>query len=92
MYTTVVVATDGSVTAERAMARAVELTRLACARLHVVTVSRGGRGPVAPGTQPTAASTCPDFQADVALESARPGSARTTSRCSSSDVLIVRTA
>ncbi|MBD0283036.1 MAG: universal stress protein [Thermoleophilaceae bacterium] len=48
MYTTVVVATDGSVTAERAMARAVELTRLASARLHVVTVSRGGRGPVAP--------------------------------------------
>jgi nucleotide-binding universal stress UspA family protein len=70
IYRTVVVGTDGSETAERAVARAVELVRLSGARLHVVTVSGAARAPVAPGTQPAAPSTRADFQADVALDAA----------------------
>jgi nucleotide-binding universal stress UspA family protein len=70
MYKTLVVGIDGSPTAERAMARAIELTRMSGGRLHVITAS--GRGParVAPGTGSAAPSTRPDFQADVALDAA----------------------
>jgi nucleotide-binding universal stress UspA family protein len=53
------VATDGSATAELALARAIELSRLAGAALHVVTVS--DPGPV-PAAQP--------IQGDVALDPA----------------------
>jgi nucleotide-binding universal stress UspA family protein len=70
IYRTVVVGTDGSRTAERAVARAVELVRLARAHLHVITVSDGARPPAAPGTQPAAPSTRADYQADVALDAA----------------------
>ena len=70
MYKTVVVGTDGSPTAERAMARAVELTRTAGGRLHVLTASAPGRSSAAPGTRSAAPSTRADFQADVALEAA----------------------
>jgi nucleotide-binding universal stress UspA family protein len=70
IYSTVVVGTDGSATAEIALARAIELSRLAGATLHVVTVSDPGRRPASPGERRAAASTRPDFQADIALESA----------------------
>jgi nucleotide-binding universal stress UspA family protein len=70
VYKTVVVGIDGSPTAERAMARAIELTRLAGGRLHVITASQRGRAPVAPGTRSADPSARPDFQADVALEAA----------------------
>ena len=52
------------------MARAIELVRLSGARLLVVTVGDAARSPVAPDTQPAAASTGTDFQADVALDAA----------------------
>ncbi len=65
IYRTIVVGTDGSATAEVAMARAIDLARLASATLHVVTVADPGPAPAAP-----APSTRADFPAEVALESA----------------------
>ena len=65
IYSTIVVGTDGSATAEVAMARAIDLARLASATLHVVTVADPGPAPAAP-----APSTRADFPAEVALESA----------------------
>lgn len=65
-----VVGTDGSATAELALARAIELARLEDATLHVVTVSDPGPAPAAPGERREAPSTRPDFQADVALDGA----------------------
>jgi nucleotide-binding universal stress UspA family protein len=70
IYNTVVVGTDGSATAELALGRAIELSRLAGATLHVVTVADPGRSPAAPGERRAAPSSRPDFQADVALDSA----------------------
>jgi nucleotide-binding universal stress UspA family protein len=70
VYKTVIVGIDGSPTAERAMARAIELTRMAGGRLHVITAAGAAPPPAAPGTRGTAPSTRPDFQADVALEAA----------------------
>jgi nucleotide-binding universal stress UspA family protein len=65
IYSTIVVGTDGSATAEVAMARAIDLARLASATLHVVTVADPGPAPAAP-----APTTRADFPAEVALESA----------------------
>ena len=65
IYSTIVVGTDGTATAEVAMARAIDLARLASATLHVVTVADPGPAPAAP-----APSTRADFPAEVALESA----------------------
>jgi nucleotide-binding universal stress UspA family protein len=70
MYKTVIVGIDGSPTAERAMARAVELTRLAGGRLHVITASDAAPARTAPGAGGAAPSSRPEFQADVALEAA----------------------
>jgi len=70
IYNTVVVGTDGSATAELALARAIELSRLASASLHVVTVADPGPAPATPGERRAAASTRADFQADIALERA----------------------
>jgi nucleotide-binding universal stress UspA family protein len=64
------VGTDGSATAELALARAIELARLAGATLHVVTVSDPEPVPAAPGERRADPSTRADFQADIALESA----------------------
>ena len=70
IYSTVVVGTDGSATAELALARAIELARLAGATLHVVTVSDPEPAPASPGERRAAPSTRADFQADLALDSA----------------------
>jgi nucleotide-binding universal stress UspA family protein len=70
IYSTVVVGTDGSATAELALARAIELARLAGATLHVVTVSGREPTPASPGEPRSAPSTRVDFQADVTLQRA----------------------
>ena len=70
MFTTVVVGTDWSDTAEVAFVKALELARAGGGRLHVVTGSpqslppASGRGAGASGSR----SVGPDFQADVVLE------------------------
>jgi len=81
MFTTVVVGTNWSETAEVAFVKALELTRAANGRLHVVT----GNPPSPPPASGRAAgasggrSLGPDFQADVVLE-------RTLDRLGANDV------
>jgi nucleotide-binding universal stress UspA family protein len=81
MFTTVVVGTDWSGTAEVAFVKALELARAGGGRLHVVTASpqspppASGRSAAASGSR----SLGPDFQADVVLE-------RTLDRLGASDV------
>jgi nucleotide-binding universal stress UspA family protein len=81
MFTTVVVGTDWSQTAEVAFVKALELTRGAKGRLHVVTANppspppASGRAAGASGGR----SLGPDFQADVVLE-------RTLDRLGANDV------
>jgi nucleotide-binding universal stress UspA family protein len=70
IYSTVVVGTDGSATAELALGRVIELARLAGAALHVVTVSDPGPASASLGERREAPSSRPDFQADVALAGA----------------------
>jgi nucleotide-binding universal stress UspA family protein len=70
MFTTVVVGTDWSETAEAAFVKALELTRAGGGRLHVVTATppspppASGRSAGASGSH----SLGPGFQADVVLE------------------------
>jgi nucleotide-binding universal stress UspA family protein len=70
MFTTIVVGTDWSGTAEVALVKALELARSGGGRLHVVTASpptprpAAGRSVAASGSH----SLGPGFQADVALE------------------------
>jgi nucleotide-binding universal stress UspA family protein len=70
MFTTIVVGTDWSDTAEVAFVKALELARSSGGRLHVVTASPASPPPAAGGS--TAASGThtlgPGFQADVVLE------------------------
>jgi nucleotide-binding universal stress UspA family protein len=81
MFTTVVVGTDWSGTAEVAFVKALELARAGGGRLHVVTASpqspppSSGRSAGASGSR----SLGPDFQADVVLE-------RTLDRLGANDV------
>jgi nucleotide-binding universal stress UspA family protein len=81
MFTTVVVGTDWSGTAEVAFVKALELARAGGGRLHVVTASpkspppASGRSAGASGSH----SLGPDFQADVVLE-------RTLDRLGANDV------
>ena len=81
MFTTVVVGTDWSGTAEVAFVKALELARAGGGRLHVVTASpqspppASGRSAGASGSH----SLGPDFQADVVLE-------RTLDRLGTNDV------
>jgi len=81
MFTTVVVGTDWSGTAEVAFVKALELARVGGGRLHVVTASpqspppASGRSAGASGSH----SLGPDFQADVVLE-------RTLDRLGANDV------
>jgi nucleotide-binding universal stress UspA family protein len=72
MFTTVVVGTDWSDTAEVAFAKALELTRSEGGRLHVVTASPQSAPPAAGRTAGASGgrSLGPDFQADVVLERA----------------------
>jgi nucleotide-binding universal stress UspA family protein len=79
MFTTIVVGIDGSETADRALARALELARLTGARLHVVSAhdpapARVGGG--APTTEAAQWSVGPASKAESVLERAG-GRART---------------
>ena len=70
MFTTIVVGTNWSDTAEVALVKALELARSGGGHLHVVTASPPSRPP-ASGRSAGASGTRslgPDFQADVALE------------------------
>jgi nucleotide-binding universal stress UspA family protein len=84
MFTTVVVGTNWSDTAEVAFVKALELTRQGGGRLHVVTASpqspppASGPAAAASGSQ----SLGPDFQADVVLE-------RTLDRLGANDVDVI---
>jgi nucleotide-binding universal stress UspA family protein len=72
MFTTVVVGTDWSETAEVAFVKALQLTRAEGGRLHVVTASPQPAPPAAGRSAGASAgrSLGPDFHADVALEQA----------------------
>jgi nucleotide-binding universal stress UspA family protein len=73
MFTSIVVGTDGSETAEIALRRAVELARLTGARLHVVSAYEPAAAHVA-GREPVAEasewSITPEFKVDSVLERA----------------------
>lgn len=81
MFTTIVVGTDWSETAEVAFVKALELTRAGAGQLHVVTASPATLPPTA-GLSAGASggrSLGPGFQADVVLE-------RTLDRLGATDV------
>jgi nucleotide-binding universal stress UspA family protein len=78
MFTTVVVGTDWSDTAEVAFVKALELARAGGGRLHVVTASPQSAPPATGGAGGSAALG-PGFQADVVLE-------RTLDRLGANDV------
>jgi nucleotide-binding universal stress UspA family protein len=81
MFTTVVVGTDWSETAEVAFVKALEITRAAGGRLHVVTASPASRPPASGPSAGASGSRSlgPGFQADVVLE-------RTLDRLGANDV------
>jgi nucleotide-binding universal stress UspA family protein len=81
MFTTVVVGTDWSDTAEVAFVKALELTRQGGGRLHVVTASTQSPAPASGRSAGASGSRShgPDFQADVVLE-------RTLDRLGANDV------
>jgi nucleotide-binding universal stress UspA family protein len=70
MFTTIVVGTDWSDTAEVALVKALELARFSGSRLHVVTASPASPPPAAGGSTAASGSRTlgPGFQADVVLE------------------------
>jgi len=70
MFTTIVVGTDWSDTAEVALVKALELARSGGGRLHVVTASPSSPPPAAGRTAGASGSHSlgPDFQVDVVLE------------------------
>jgi nucleotide-binding universal stress UspA family protein len=73
MYQTIVVGTDGSDTADLALARAAELARLAGAALHVVSAyeprpARVGGAP--PAAEAAEWSVGPDFKVEAVLDRA----------------------
>jgi nucleotide-binding universal stress UspA family protein len=74
MFSSIVVGTDGSDTAEIALRRAVELSRLTGAKLHVVSAYEpaparvGGNQPVAEAAEWSVGS---DFKVDAVLQRAR---------------------
>jgi nucleotide-binding universal stress UspA family protein len=72
MFTTIVVGTDWSETAEVAFVKALELARSGGGRLHVVTASPASRPPAAGPSAGASGSRSlgPGFQADVVLEQA----------------------
>jgi nucleotide-binding universal stress UspA family protein len=65
MFTTIVVGTNWSETAEAAFAKALDLAQLTGARLHVVSATAPAPAPVSAGGEWT---DRPDFHADVALQ------------------------
>jgi nucleotide-binding universal stress UspA family protein len=81
MFTTVVVGTNWSDTAEVAFVKALELTRQSGGRLHVVTASAQSPAPASGRTAGASGSgeLGPEFQADIVLE-------RTLDRLGANDV------
>lgn len=73
MFKSIVVGTDGSQTADRAVARALELARLTKAKLHVVSAYAPSPTRVtggAPAAEAAEWSVRPDFKVDSVLERA----------------------
>jgi nucleotide-binding universal stress UspA family protein len=73
MYASIVVGTDGSATAERALEKALELAKLSGARVHVVSAYEPARARVtggAPAGEAYGSSVGSDYKADVALQRA----------------------
>jgi nucleotide-binding universal stress UspA family protein len=73
MFSSIVVGTDGSKTADRALTRALELARLTGARLHVVSAyapapARVSGGP--PAAEAAEWSIQPDFEVEAVLDRA----------------------
>ena len=73
MLSSIVVGTDGSKTADRALTRAFELARLTGARLHVVSAYAPAPARVsggAPASEAAEWSVGPDFEVDAVLDRA----------------------
>jgi nucleotide-binding universal stress UspA family protein len=70
MYSSIVVGTDGSPTAEIALGRAVDLARLTGATLHVVSAYEPAPARVTGGAPPGEFSAASDFKADAVLQKA----------------------
>ncbi|HLM09419.1 MAG TPA: universal stress protein [Thermoleophilaceae bacterium] len=70
MFSKIVVGTDGSDTADRAVTRAADLARLSGASLHVVSAYAGSPVKVAGGAGPEAAEWAvgADYRADAVLQ------------------------
>jgi nucleotide-binding universal stress UspA family protein len=73
MFSSIVVGTDGSKTADRALTRALEVARLTGARLHVVSAyapapARVSGGP--PASEAAEWSIRPDFEVEAVLDMA----------------------
>ena len=74
MFSSIVVGTDGSQTADRALARALEMARLTGARLHVVSAYAPSAARVtggAPAAEASEWSVGPDFEAEGVLDRAK---------------------
>jgi nucleotide-binding universal stress UspA family protein len=70
MYSSIVVGTDGSPTAEIALGKAVDLARLTGATLHVVSAYEPAPARVTGGAPPGEFSAGSDFKADAVLQKA----------------------
>jgi nucleotide-binding universal stress UspA family protein len=84
MFNSIVVGTDGSETADRALGRALEMARLTGARLHVVSAYAPSPARVtggAPAKEAAEWSVGPDFEVQAVLE-------RATSRARGDEVEI----
>jgi nucleotide-binding universal stress UspA family protein len=70
MYSSIVVGTDGSPTAEIALGKAVDLARLTGATLHVVSAYEPAPARVTGGAPPGEFTPGSDFKADAVLQKA----------------------
>jgi nucleotide-binding universal stress UspA family protein len=70
MYSSIVVGTDGSPTAEIALDKAVDLARLTGATLHVVSAYEPSPARVTGGAPPGEFTAGSDFKADAVLQNA----------------------
>jgi nucleotide-binding universal stress UspA family protein len=70
MYTSIVVGTDGSPTADIALGKGIELARLTGATLHVVSAYEPAPARVTGGAPSAEFSVQPDFKADAVLQRA----------------------
>jgi nucleotide-binding universal stress UspA family protein len=70
MYSSIVVGTDGSPTAEIALGKAVDLARLTGATLHVVSAYEPAPARVTGGAPPGEFTAGSDFKADAVLQKA----------------------